>query len=642
MKTHHLLLLLFNISLLTKLAGPAHAATHVVIRDSVTGQAIPARIEIWQLTDKLITPEWRRALKQGQPPEALLTAQYSQKTEQVATDGRLAWQAASQWRLWRVSATGHAPLQILIPPGSTAPVTTVWLDPQKENKGLAVCRTGQVCGYILSTRDFQPVAHALVSLETEPEQQHTFSDASGFFTFSIDDLPEKIRQSADTVDLTVLADGFVTQHWQSIDWRAGAWLLIDMKPGQGTSTHNLKHPLADIPQGEIPPDWLAAKLGQSPNLSPEPHGQNKIIDDNKQRPLAPNERPGGAVFMDPPDSIIVGFASDGGYCCGNNCATSQVFSLETYVQKGLDNEWISSWAADSLKAGSVAFRSYGAWHAIASPYAGYDICAGPCCQAFEQTSYASTVAAAEATRGIMLEINGVLARSEYSAENNAWNDPNDGLSCTNTDLSCGDGFVGSPANSWPCLADNSAGRGCFGHGRGMSQWGSYYHASAGKNWGAIVDHYYNASGNPSGERSQYATSPVNLLSFAAWPATLNAGDTFSISLTIDNAAGLANGVADFGPLLIGASLLDGNSDYSDPANDTLVNLTVFGPQNISRPFQTADTWPAGVYDLAVALWLDIDGNGMTTGDDWVLAFDVQTSAINLLVANDLVFASGFD
>ena len=55
--------------------------------------------------------------------------------------------------------------------------------------------------------------------------------------------------------------------------------------------------------------------------------------------------------------------------------------------------------------------------------------------------------------------------------------PNDGLSCTNVDLSCGNGYVGSPSAGWPCLSDSlSSNHGCFGHGRGMSQWGTQYQA----------------------------------------------------------------------------------------------------------------------------------------------------------------------
>ena len=66
----------------------------------------------------------------------------------------------------------------------------------------------------------------------------------------------------------------------------------------------------------------------------------------------------------------------------------------------------------------------------------------------------------------MLERNGAVFRSEYSAENDCRLGT---LSCSNSDLSCGNGYAGSPATNWPCLTDPvGIDRDCFGHGRGNS------------------------------------------------------------------------------------------------------------------------------------------------------------------------------
>lgn len=622
----------------------ARATPSVAVRGSQNGQAIDARIEAWNLPAAMATPATRLALKQGQRPERIPGWPEKSATVLKTNNGFLPWTGSSQWRYWRVSAPGHATLPVLIPPGNAVHLTTIWLDPlpARTTDGKTGehpqerCQSGQVCGHVLDAETHQPLANAVVTAQAGTVTRRVHSHANGFFSLDVD---QRLGQAAESSGLAIRisAPDHVQQVWQHVNWHAGPQLIADLRRGSGVETHSLKHPLSDVPLGHVPRSWLQAKLSQLPSaqvVSPVTASHNRA-------PPVPVERPGGAVFMDPPDSIAVGFSATGGYCCGNSCATSQVFSLETYVQKGLDNEWISSWESDSLKAGSVPFRSYGAWHAIESPYNGYDICAGPCCQAFEQTSYASTVSTAVATRGILLELNGALARSEYSAENNAWNDPDDGLSCTNADLSCGDGFVGSPLYGWPCLADDSARRGCFGHGRGMSQWGTHFHAQAGENWAAIIDHYYNALGSPGGDRSQYPTTPVALLSFAAWPQTLNAGTDFSIALSVDNRAGAASGAASFGPILIGASLLASGSDYSDPANDSSVLLNAFGQQNLSRPFQTDPAWPPGLYDLAVALWLDVDNNSVITGDDWVLAFAIQSDAVTLLAPDDLIFADGF-
>ena len=513
----------------------------VSFRSSQTGLAVHTTIREWRIDTKLMDRTRRQALKAGSAPESVLPSlRFSSSRIWQAHNGTLPWQPAVQWRLWQVTAPEYAPLNVLLEPDTTVPLQTIWLDPvaQLTTKNTQpLCRPGSICGHVTIQGSHRPLANADITVQAGDIRLETLTAADGFFHI---DLLEHSSITGKEKNLPawleVQTPGFISQRWTDIDWVSGAQLIIDLAHGSGKQSYSLKHPLADVPQGHIPLDWLKAKLGQLPSRA---FSQPFITSETRWRKTgpAPNERPDGAIFMDPPDSITVGFAADGGYCCGNNCAISQVFSLESYVQKGLDNEWISSWSEDSLKAGSIPFRSYGAWHAMESPYAGYDICAGPCCQAFEHTSYASTVSAATATRGILLEIGGTLARSEYSAENNAWNDPTDGLSCTNDDLSCGDGFVGSPANGWPCLNDNSAGRGCFGHGRGMSQWGSHYHAQDGSNWARIVDHYYNALGNPVGWRSQYATTPVQLLSFAAWPVTLNAGAVFDISMYINNAAG---------------------------------------------------------------------------------------------------------
>src|SRR5690606_29434015 len=139
--------------------------------------------------------------------------------------------------------------------------------------------------------------------------------------------------------------------------------------------------------------------------------------------------------------------------CSNVC----VFTLEEYVRLGITDEWIGSWNTHSLRAGTVAYRSYGAWHVDNPRTADYDICSSACCQVSDPTdSSAGGNTATSRTAGILLERNGSVFRAEYSSENNAWDDPNDGLNCSNADLSCGDGSVGSPAANWPCLADTVA------------------------------------------------------------------------------------------------------------------------------------------------------------------------------------------
>lgn len=170
-------------------------------------------------------------------------------------------------------------------------------------------------------------------------------------------------------------------------------------------------------------------------------------------------------------------------CNCTDCTNVTQVSLESYVQSGLDNEWISSWNTSSLRAGAIAYRSYGAWYINNPVDANYDIANTTCNQVWDATTVASCVAAANATAGIVLtNSSGDIFRSEYSAETNNHN--------------CGDCFSGETPN-WPCISDNvCCGTTAFGHGRGMCQWGSkrWGDAPNAKTYEWILNHYYNPGG----------------------------------------------------------------------------------------------------------------------------------------------------
>ena len=179
--------------------------------------------------------------------------------------------------------------------------------------------------------------------------------------------------------------------------------------------------------------------------------------------------------------------------------------MDTYVKRGLNDEWIASWTDNSLRAGAVAYRSYGGWHVAHPRTPFYDICSTTSCQVNDLDTSFRTDLAVDATRGWVLLLNGEIFRSEDSAENNTLLGER---SCSNIDRSCGDGFAGSPAAGWPCLADFvCTGFSCFGHGRGMCQWGTQRWSLLGADWRWIVNHYYNDSGTGSGLRSAQLVGP---------------------------------------------------------------------------------------------------------------------------------------
>ncbi len=168
-------------------------------------------------------------------------------------------------------------------------------------------------------------------------------------------------------------------------------------------------------------------------------------------------------------------------CSCNTCTEVTVMSLESYVQSGLNDEWIASWNANSLRAGAIAYRTYGAYHVNRPINPNFDISSTTCRQVWDADLSQNAKDAAIFTEGVVLTKNNAIAFSEYSAENN-----NSG---------CGDGYSGT-SNTWPCIEDLlCVGTTKFGHGRGMCQWGSQRWASqAGKSHLWILDHYYAPGG----------------------------------------------------------------------------------------------------------------------------------------------------
>jgi hypothetical protein len=232
---------------------------------------------------------------------------------------------------------------------------------------------------------------------------------------------------------------------------------------------------------------------------------------------------------------------------------SNALPLEVYVANGLPREWISKWSLDSLKAGAVAYRSYGVWYTRhpMSLNPRVDICDSDACQVFKpDAATPKSLQAEEETAGIVLSSGGSsVLRAEYAAETNGLANPGSG---------CPDGYTGQINNmktgaplpersQWPCMKDAiNAGAPALlhetNHGRGMSQRGSqrwatgtpYHAAKATINtpWQCILDHYYNDNGDSTqglgGARDAYmANSPGDGLS-------VNSGST---GLAISNLDG---------------------------------------------------------------------------------------------------------
>lgn len=551
----------------------------------------------------------------GAPVKATLSFEAGTTQRRVQLDGQLRRldEITLRTDAW-VYAEGYQSLPITLAPDDLD--TTVLLDPVQQPP--AFQRLAEriqhdpsarwLQGWVRRSQGAQPLAGAVIAYEGRT----TRSNAEGYFELELEPASTgAVKRSS----LHVQADGTGEQYRDGMLVPAGIQhLLLVLGPG------------------------IPARATET--IGAMDRGDRALVtasDEPLDLPLLPRpQTPAGPLLapaLTPPASIRVGFADAActQTCCTSQCTHTCAYSLETYVQRGLNDEWIASWNTQSLRAGSIAYRSYGAWRVANQISDNFDICSNACCQVNDPDTSSSTTAAVARTPGIMLTRNESGAFSaEYSAQNNSWDDPNDGLNCSNSDLSCGNGHVGSPSTNWPCLADPVAtGKGCFGHGRGMSQWGTKYWGDSPefKSWTWMVDHYFNANGAGSGLRTAVMTSPVTLSNLSPQPTSAHPGDSLQISATATNLAS-----APHDHLLIGASLYRSGVGYlDDPGNDTPVSLTS-GSQTIQRTFAIPALAPQGSYDLLLSLYLDVDENGIISAKDLALALARVNDAVQILGA----------
>lgn len=555
------------------------------VRDSETGMPV-ARAAVST-----------RALSSGQrTADALLDA-----------SGRGAIEIDPGGSLFEVSAAGYAPLRARLaapPPGEAH---TFWLDPAPSSPALSAAALASVRqpgmallhGHVFDDGTGLPLPGASIELAKSGLSART--DDAGYFALQ---LPGRAASTPDDVppteDLVVRADGFSADRLKDVAlFDIDLHFVVDLKPGRGQVEHDYGHKLvrgtAEPQPDDDWPDEEGATLGTS----------TWALTDK------------ALYLLDPIDSITV---RDVG-----------TMSLETYVGNGIVNEWIGSWPADALRAGTVAYRSYGAAYQASSG----SICATSSCQVYKATGSAAGKAAALATSGILLTSNGTsAARSEYSAENNAVKCSS--YSCSNSDLSCGSGKAGSPAAGWPCLEDahsftSGPGTCCFGHGRGMCQWGTAAWAKASKNWSWMVDHYYNDEGQGTGKRSLTMTSPIEVSAASVAPGSASPGQSVQVSATLRSYA-----EGDHSQALLRASLaLGAAAPVANPAGVTQVTVAGTAGQP-SKDTAAAQTFAlgaglaAGTYDLLIELFLDTDGDQAVGSADLFLATKTIGGALTVV------------
>ncbi len=445
-----------------------------------------------------------------------------------------------------------------------------------------------IIGFVLDKESLKPLSN----VKFQVGNNIVYTDKNGIFrirliTFSPkeDEGSRLYKVILNRFNMIFSKDGYKTYERKNFILVPGIlYMPISLERGDGFVSDDYKHGLVDrIPNEYIIKDGLVSS-------------ENGIYDESKIRRMKEDNSINETdviplPFFDPPSSIRVGTN-----CSCTSCSSVSVMSLEDYVGTGLDDEWIASWNAHSLRAGSLAYRAYGSWYVLNPINNNYDICSTTCCQVWLSDQYNSTWNAAVYTSGFAISPSANnVSRAEYSAENNGWDDPNDGLSCVNN-CPCGDGQIGSPCAGWPCKSDPvCAGHGCFGHGRGMCQWGTQRWASNGKYWDWMAIHYYSQKG-------WHISTPMGFLNLSASPTNVSPGQTFTIF--VDIYSGTSN---PHPQIMLGASLYDGQSWMSDPANDVKINVQP-GTHSYTRQFTIPSNTPSKCYDLVVMIWFDVDEN----------------------------------
>ncbi|MBD7988850.1 hypothetical protein H9645_12500 [Luteimonas sp. Sa2BVA3] len=494
---------------------PDPSAPLVRVRDSASGRSLPAQAELQSLARA-------DAVRQGALP---------------SSGARLAQVAHGAYQL-SVSAPGYHPLSMPLQVDGTAALpVTLWLQPRRpsveaERRALRAVECG-VCAIVSGHVYDRDSGRPLPGLRIRSERGGSATtDRDGAFELVLHASPHTTTDAEalpETTSLVIEGGGYRQALRNLALYQDSHDLILDLAPG-GSPPADFGH--VQLQAGTAP---ARATLAGAPIVAAieaerVATDRHQALDPDDPHAVAmARELAAQAATLPVPGSIRVGTN-----CSGRSCTGVSVYALEDYVGRGLDDEWIASWRAASLAAGAIAYRSYGAYHVANPVNSQYDICSSTSCQVFQPGSATATVAAAAATRGVVLTRDGQsIAFSEYSAENNAWDDPSDGLSCSNPDLSCGNGRNGSPRNGWPCLSDPvGTGRGCFGHGRGMSQWGTQrWAANHGRDWLWITNHYFNNSNQPGGMRNAFlanlATATTMLDNFENGVGRFGTGPTYS-------------------------------------------------------------------------------------------------------------------
>jgi peptidoglycan hydrolase-like amidase len=376
----------------------------------------------------------------------------------AAANGKLVFTAVNGKYDFTVAANGYKPLVTYFSSGDKTTIEArINLEPVENNARIqqqqlrANVQQTVVNGYVRDDAGNNP----LTGVQVSSGNATTTTDNNGFFSLVISNSSPALLPGSTPAKATIsfTKNGYTSYTIQNFYVIPDSYLVkIALTPVSG------------------------ARLQTTPPAVEQSiHGLfDRSAADEQQRQAAssaPSARVETALAATVPKSIRVGTG-----CSCTSCSSVDVMSLEAYAGSGLDDEWIASWGAASLRAGAVAYRTYGAWYVLHPVSSSFDIASTTCNQVWQSDQSTACINAASATAGIVLVKSGAIFRAEYSAENN--------------NAGCGDGYSGT-GSAWPCISDSRcAGYAKNGHGRGMCQWGSSRWASD-KDYTWILNHYYN-------------------------------------------------------------------------------------------------------------------------------------------------------
>jgi MYXO-CTERM domain-containing protein len=315
-------------------------------------------------------------------------------------------------------------------------------------------------GRVVDALDGAPLAGAVVRVEGREGTVRT--DARGAFTALAPDAP---------VTLTITAPGYLLGLRPSVEAHAREVGAIGLHP------ETVSDERADAILNARDAQRLDRDRPDDPALRPEVAAFLRgeldegalIAAANPSRTVRDGVIAGTQIGLDaPPATVRIWRRSIDG--ASASCSGRiDVIPLEDYIKGVLPHEWIASWHDESLRAGSLAIRTY-VWNWVnrGGKYDCADLDDTTRSQVYREERVARASAAVDLTSGMAITRSGGLVSGEYSAENA--NPTADGVS----DPLC-------------------AGRELFGHGRGMCQWGSQRWALDGRDHRTIATHYWPGS-----------------------------------------------------------------------------------------------------------------------------------------------------